>query len=97
MKEWKLIRKADDYVSMVYYQESQPEFSAAFGEDKDFKWEQRDLIPGEFQNMKRSQFLEILPQYFAEFIEAYHEKETDSQPAKMNALLAQISLEKSRF
>ncbi len=91
MKEWKLIRKADGYISMIYFQESQPEFNPAFGEEKDFEWSSRDVPTAEYDSIKRDQFVESLPAFLAEFLEAYHEKEKEAKPAKMNALMQKLS------
>jgi|688.fasta_scaffold2128059_2 hypothetical protein len=91
MKEWKLIRKADGYLSMVYFQVSQPDFNPAFGEEKDFQWSSRDVSVSEYDAIKRDQFVEQLPIFLAEFLEAYHEKESEAKPAKMNALMQKIS------
>lgn len=91
MKEWKLIRKADGYISMVYIQLDQPEFNVAFGEEKDFEWQSRYISSQEYAAIKRDDFLNHLSVYLIEFIEAYHEKEKEGKPAKMNALLQQIS------
>lgn len=91
MKEWKLVRIADGYISMVYFQVSQPEFNHAFGEEKDFVWESRDLSSEEYDAIKREDYLEHLSAYIVEFIEAYHEKEKEAKPAKMSALMQRLS------
>ena len=91
MKEWKLIRKHDGYISMIYFQVLQPDFNPAFGEEKDFEWQSRDVSAAEYDAIKREDFIEHLPTFLAEFLEAYHEKESEGKPAKMNALMQKIS------
>lgn len=91
MKEWKLVRKSDAYVSMIYFQTTQPEFNSAFGEENDFEWVVRDVSVDEYNEIKRDRFLESLPIYLVEFLEAYHESQTDGKRAKMNALMQKLS------
>ena len=91
MKEWKLIRKADGYLSMIYFQINQPEFNQAFGEEIDFEWTSRDVSEDEYNQIKKQRFVEVLPMYLVEFLEAYHEAETDGKPAKMSALMQKLS------
>ena len=86
MKEWALIRN-DGFISMVYYQIDQPEFNPAFGNVSDFQWRSRDITETEYNDIVRQKFLEVLPQFLPEFMEAFFEKQVNNNNSLMNGLM----------
>jgi len=95
MKEWKLIRTSDNYLSMVYFQDDQPEFNHSFGAEANFTWHSRDLSAREHNDVQRSRRAEKYPS-LAELGDAiFHQENGNDVP--MQNYLAKCQTVKDEF
>ena len=88
MKEWKLVRIRDGFVSMIYYQRTQPDFNPAFGREEEFRWESRTMSAEEIQEERNERRRRQYPDFLDLLVAVYAREKGNENP--MAALVARI-------